>query len=282
MATHATLVVDACQARITGAGGERLSGARRDRLRHRLQVHGRAAVQRLRAGADGAGRERAAAARRLRHHLPPRRMAGGLARRRACCRTASISACCCGSKRRSSSSSASRRFDEAAVARVILAFHAAVRAEIVEQTEARRVAPYPPGEVEEADTHPIEMRTLSTLDLSAGGASFEDAQAWHKTMALAGVRVGQPVKCVRLADGRWGATLRIGLTMWQVVGPDRALRSRRSPRASPPTWPGSAKPCSPPRPRARSNAAAPPAPSAAGCRDNSRQGCRPSPRARPE
>jgi hypothetical protein len=110
--------------------------------------------------------------------------------------------------------------DDASVWRVIHAFHAAVRAEIVEKMPARRVAPYPPGDVAEADTHPIEMRTLSTLDLSAlkrGGASFEDAQAWHKAMALAGVRVGQPVKCVRLADGRWGATLRIGLAMGQVV-----------------------------------------------------------------
>jgi hypothetical protein len=95
-----------------------------------------------------------------------------------------------------------------------------VRSQIVAQTGARRVAPYPLGHVEDANTHPIEMRTLSTLDLSAlndGGASFEDAQAWHKAMALAGVRVGQPVKCVRLADGRWGATLRIGLAMAQVV-----------------------------------------------------------------
>jgi hypothetical protein len=110
--------------------------------------------------------------------------------------------------------------DDAAVWRVIHAFHAAVRAEIVEKIPARRVAPYPPGDVAEADSHPIEMRTLSTLDLSAlkpGGASFEDAQAWHKAMALAGVRVGQPVKCVRLRDGRWGATLRIGLAMGQVV-----------------------------------------------------------------
>jgi selenocysteine lyase/cysteine desulfurase len=109
--------------------------------------------------------------------------------------------------------------DAEAVTRVILAFHAAVRAEIVEKTEAHRVAPYPPGDREEADTHPIEMRTLSTLDLSEmkpGGATFEDAQAWHKAMALAGVRVGQPVKCVRLADQRWGATLRIGLTMGQI------------------------------------------------------------------
>ncbi len=110
--------------------------------------------------------------------------------------------------------------DDAAVWRVIHAFHAAVRAEIVEKMPARRVAPYPPGDVAEADSHPIEMRTLSTLDLSAlkpGGASFEDAQAWHKAMALSGVRVGQPVKCVRLGDGRWGATLRIGLAMGQVV-----------------------------------------------------------------
>jgi hypothetical protein len=107
--------------------------------------------------------------------------------------------------------------DEADVERVILAFHRAVRTEIVEKSEARRVAPYPPGDVEDADTHPIEMRTLSTLDLSTSGATFEDAQGWHKVMALAGVRVGQPVKCVRLPDGRWGATLRIGLAMGQVV-----------------------------------------------------------------
>jgi hypothetical protein len=108
----------------------------------------------------------------------------------------------------------------AEASRVILAFHAAVRSEIVERTGARRVAPYPPGHVEDADTHPIEMRTLSTLDLSAltaGGASFEDAQRWHKQMALGGIRIGQPVKCVRLADGRWGATLRIGLAMGQAV-----------------------------------------------------------------
>jgi hypothetical protein len=108
------------------------------------------------------------------------------------------------------------------VERVILAFHAAVRSEIIEQTAAHRLAPYPPGDREEADTHPIEMRSLSTLDLSelGGGSSFEDAQAWHKALLGEGVRLGQPVKCVRLGDGRWGATLRIGLAMWQVC--DRA------------------------------------------------------------
>ncbi len=108
----------------------------------------------------------------------------------------------------------------AAVERVILAFHAAIRAEIVDPTPARRVAPYPPGDKAEADSHPIEMRTLSTLDLSGlkpGGADFEEARAWHKALLGQGVRLGQPVKCVRLPDGRWGATLRIALTMAQIV-----------------------------------------------------------------
>jgi selenocysteine lyase/cysteine desulfurase len=106
------------------------------------------------------------------------------------------------------------------VERVILAFHAAVRAEIVEKLGVRRVAPYPPGDKVEADTHPIEMRTLSTLDLSGllgGPWSFEDAQRWHQDLLAHGIRLGQPVKCVKLADGRWGATLRIGLTMWQLA-----------------------------------------------------------------
>ena len=106
------------------------------------------------------------------------------------------------------------------VTRVILAFHQAVRDEIVDKTPARRIAPYAPGEQETADNHPIEMRTLSTLDLSGlagGAATFDDATAWHKALLAHGVRLGQPVKCVKLEDGGWGATLRIGLSMPQVV-----------------------------------------------------------------
>src|SRR3546814_9841878 len=78
----------------------------------------------------------------------------------------------------------------------------------------RRVAPYPPGDRAEADSHPIEMRTLSTLDLSHLGepATFEDAQHWHHDLLAHGIRLGQPVKCVKLDDGRWGATLRVGLS----------------------------------------------------------------------
>ena len=109
------------------------------------------------------------------------------------------------------------------VTRVILAFHQAVRDCIVDRTPARRVAPYPLGQKETADTHPIEMRTLSTLDLAGfgRGATFEDATRWHKALLAHGVRLGQPVKCVRRADGLWGATLRIGLSMPQVS--ERAL-----------------------------------------------------------
>lgn len=116
------------------------------------------------------------------------------------------------------------------VTRIILSFHQAVRDEIVEKTPAHRVAPYPPGGKETADTHPIEMRTLSTLDLSefAGGATFEDSTRWHQAMLAHGVRLGQPVKCVKLDDGSWGATLRIGLSMPMVVEraglDDEALR----------------------------------------------------------
>lgn len=106
----------------------------------------------------------------------------------------------------------------AEVSRVILAFHAAVRATFVDRLGGRRVAPYAPGERAEGDSHPIEMRTLSTIDISRlpGQPDFEEARRIHKALATAGVRVGQPVKCVKLADGRWGGTLRVGISMPQV------------------------------------------------------------------
>ncbi|HEY9553863.1 hypothetical protein [Allosphingosinicella sp.] len=116
------------------------------------------------------------------------------------------------------------------VTRVVLAFHAAVRQAMIGPLPIRRVAPYPPGDRAEADSHPIEMRTLSTLDLSHLGepATFEDAQHWHHDLLAHGIRLGQPVKCVKLDDGRWGATLRVGLSMPNVVArvglSDRALK----------------------------------------------------------
>jgi hypothetical protein len=109
------------------------------------------------------------------------------------------------------------------VTRVILAFHAAVRAAMVDRLGGRRMAPYPPGHRAEADDHPIEMRTLSTIDLSRrpGRPDFDEAVRLHKALVERGIRLGQPVKCVKLEDGRWGATLRLGLSMPQVVAFDR-------------------------------------------------------------
>ena len=63
-------------------------------------------------------------------------------------------------------------------------------------------------------------RLPDTSHLAGRDWTFEDAQRWHKDLLAHDIRLGQPVKCVKLEDGRWGATLRIGLTMWQVV--DRA------------------------------------------------------------
>lgn len=106
--------------------------------------------------------------------------------------------------------------------RVILAFHGAVRAAMVDRLGGRRVAPYPPGQREEGDAHPIEMRTLSTIDLSRrpGRPDFDEAVRLHRALVDRGIRLGQPVQCVRLEDGRWGATLRLGLSMPQLVSFD--------------------------------------------------------------
>lgn len=108
------------------------------------------------------------------------------------------------------------------VERVVLAFHAAVRAAFVERLGGRRIAPYPPGERAEGDAHPVEMRTLSTIDLTPlpGAPDFDMAVALHKALVERDIRLGQPVKCVRLPDGRWGATLRVGISMPQVVAFD--------------------------------------------------------------
>lgn len=105
----------------------------------------------------------------------------------------------------------------ATVERVILTFHAAVRTAIIGPLGVRRIAPYPTGDAAEADHLPIEMRTLSTLDISAIARTFDDAQALQKRLALAGVRLGQPVKCVALPEGGWGGTLRIGISMPQIT-----------------------------------------------------------------
>ncbi|MFN2100561.1 hypothetical protein [Altererythrobacter sp. MF3-039] len=105
------------------------------------------------------------------------------------------------------------------VERVIVAFEASLKARLLDAHDMSLVKPYALGAREEAVTHPIEMRTLATLDVSrlSGLRTFDECQDFHRRMALAGVRLGQPVKCVHLDDGRWGGTLRIGLSMPQIV-----------------------------------------------------------------
>ena len=109
------------------------------------------------------------------------------------------------------------------VTRVVSAFNQAA-GRLADQLRARKVAAAPAEDAAEEQEHPIEMQTLVTLDLCYDGAGavsrtldFDAAVAIHKAMTADGVRLGQPVRCVKLADGRWGATLRVGLSMPQVV-----------------------------------------------------------------
>jgi len=101
------------------------------------------------------------------------------------------------------------------VAQIIDAFEAAVATHLIGPLAVRRVCP---GGDAGQTGRPIEMRTLITLDMSdlPGLATFADAQVLHKALAMDGIRLGQPVKCVRF-DGEWGGTLRVGISMPQVT-----------------------------------------------------------------
>lgn len=96
---------------------------------------------------------------------------------------------------------------------IITAFETALESNLIGPLGVRRVLP---GGV--AEELPIEMRTLATIDISmlAGLRTFDDAQVLHKRLAMSGVRLGQPVKCVALHEG-WGGTLRVGLSMSQIA-----------------------------------------------------------------
>ncbi len=108
------------------------------------------------------------------------------------------------------------RFQEIPLALIhtmIAAFENALECELIKPLGIKRVIPNRDKDISTPD-RPIEMRTLATLDVSMlpGTATFDDAQALHRTMALQGIRLGQPVKSVR-QDGVWGGTLRVGLSM---------------------------------------------------------------------
>ena len=102
------------------------------------------------------------------------------------------------------------------VRRIIAQFVEAVKDEIVDPLGIATVAPLACRADAMAADRPVEMQTLVTLNL--GGmpelVTFDDAQRKHAEMALSGLRLGQPVKCVR-ANGAWGATMRVGMSMPQ-------------------------------------------------------------------
>ena len=111
----------------------------------------------------------------------------------------------------------------AQVARLVSGFTVATD-KLAATLNVRKVGAAAPSEVGEPAGHPIEMQTLVTLDLchdqsgeQVRSIDFDGATAIHKALIGQGIRLGQPVKCVKLADGRWGATVRIGISMPQLV-----------------------------------------------------------------
>ncbi len=109
------------------------------------------------------------------------------------------------------------------VVRVVRAFRLATD-RLASLLDVRKVASALLGEVDKPTGHHIEMRTLVTLDLCHAGdgslvrlLALEDGGRIHAALIAQGIRLGQPVRCVRLSGNRWGATLRIGLSMPQIV-----------------------------------------------------------------
>ncbi|WP_324827283.1 hypothetical protein [Qipengyuania zhejiangensis] len=112
-----------------------------------------------------------------------------------------------------------RALERKDVERVIAAFQRQLKTCLVEPFGFALVRPYPEGEGSVPQDHPLEMLTLATLDVSPhpGAHTIEDAEKLHRKLALSGIRLGQPVKSVRTPQGSWAGTLRIGLSMPQVV-----------------------------------------------------------------
>jgi hypothetical protein len=105
------------------------------------------------------------------------------------------------------------------VERIVAAFQQALAVQVIEPFGLNLVEPFAPGHEGEAGTHPIEMRTLATLDISRlpEARTFDQAQRLHRSLALSGLRLGQPVRSVRTPEGGWGGTIRIGPAMPQFV-----------------------------------------------------------------
>ncbi|MXO67658.1 hypothetical protein GRI72_02275 [Altererythrobacter marinus] len=113
-----------------------------------------------------------------------------------------------------------------AVSRVIDAFQRALRQGLVAPLHLREVErsadPDPDTDTDtgqRAAPHADLLATLATLDVSAlpAARSFDGAVSLHARLARGGIRLGQPVRSVRLPCGGWGGTLRLGLSMPQIA-----------------------------------------------------------------
>ncbi len=110
---------------------------------------------------------------------------------------------------------------------IITEFRRGVAQHVVEPLGLAMVEPHPDGGRAEMAEHPIEMQSLITIDVSSlrNMRSFDEAQIAYRAMAAAGLRLGQPVKSTRVA-GEWAGTLRIGLSMpqitaWSALSPEQ-------------------------------------------------------------
>lgn len=103
--------------------------------------------------------------------------------------------------------------------RVIARFGGAVR-QVAERLGVTLVTP----SLEGAAPH---LSTLATLDLSSLPArpDMAMAQRWCRVLAARGLRLGQPVKCLRLPDGGWAGTLRLSLSMPMITALSRLDRA---------------------------------------------------------
>lgn len=103
------------------------------------------------------------------------------------------------------------------VRRVIFAFQNCLKRVLLEPFGFALVQPH--SDRSEAREHPLEMLTLATLDVSSHPVSevFEGSEVLHRSLAMGGIRLGQPVKSVRTKEGKWGGTLRVGLSMPQMA-----------------------------------------------------------------
>lgn len=107
----------------------------------------------------------------------------------------------------------------ATITDVVGSFQQALRRDLIEPLGLREVRTSGEEAARAAAVDLDLISTLVTLDVSmlAPAGTFDQAVALHAALACAGVRLGQPVKSVRLPGGGWGGTLRLGLSMPQIV-----------------------------------------------------------------